>query len=138
LRYLAGEENRLFFGDWEIAQLVLGLALTCVLLFGVGRPLPAGLAAIALLLTGCQHFMVTAQMLSLGRAIDFVSPAVESAARNSFFKLHALYGAIEVVKLALVLVIAGLLMARRRRDGLQSRIKIQPVDYVRHGQAGGG
>jgi hypothetical protein len=132
LRYLAGEENRLFFGDWELAQLVLCLALICVLFSGVGRPLLTGLAAILLLLTGYQHFMVTARMLSLGRAIDFVSPAAQSPSRDSFFKLHALYGGIEVVKLALVLIVSGFLLARRRRERLQSRIKVHSVDYAHH------
>jgi hypothetical protein len=136
LRYLAGEENRLFFGDWELAQLVVGLALTWVLFSGVARPLLAGMAAILLLLTGLQHFVVTARMLALGRAIDFVSPAAESATRTAFWKLHALYGGIEVVKLALVLVLAIVLLASRRRGSLESRIKFQPVDYA-HRQVDG-
>jgi hypothetical protein len=130
LRYLAGEENRLFFGDWELVQLVLGVALTWVLFSGVGRPLLAGLSAILVLLTGFQHFLVTARMLALGRAIDFVSPAAESATRTAFWKLHALYGGIEVGKLALVLVVTFLLLASLRRGSLQSRIKFQAVDYA--------
>jgi hypothetical protein len=128
LRYLAGEENRLFFGDWELVQLGLGLALVCVLFSGVGNPLIAGLAAVLLLLTGFQHFMVTAQLLTLGRSIDFVSPEAQSAARNSFWKLHALYGGIEVAKLALVLVLTGVVLIRGRRGNSQSRIEAEQ-DY---------
>jgi hypothetical protein len=124
LRYLAGEENRLFFGDWELAQLGLGLALVCAL-FGAGNPLIAGLAAVLLLLTGFQHFMVTAQLLTLGRSIDFVSPETQSAARNSFWKLHALYGGLEVAKLALVLVLTGVVLIRGRRGKSQSRIEAE-------------
>src|SRR5260370_5331977 len=45
LRYLAGEENRLFFETWETAQLVLGLLLAALLfLIGIRRFL-SGVAA---------------------------------------------------------------------------------------------
>jgi hypothetical protein len=136
LRYLAGEENRLFFGNWELAQLVIGVALTFVLFSGVRRPLLAGLAAVLVLLTGTQHFMITAQMLSLGREIDFAASGTASAARDSFFRLHALYGGIEVLKLALVLVLSGFLLARRQ-GSLESRLKVDSVDYAHHGHVDG-
>ncbi len=93
-------------------------------------PWLAGLAAALLALTGFQHFMVTSQMLSLGRTIDFVSPATQSAARDSFYKLHAMYGGIEVLKLALVLVMTGLLLARRR-GRVPSHINVETMDYAR-------
>src|SRR3984957_7269440 len=35
LRYLAGEENRLFFTSWELAQIGLGVLLTAILLLSI-------------------------------------------------------------------------------------------------------
>ena len=44
LRYLAGEENRLFFTTWELGQIALGIVLTATLLFAIRSGLLAGLA----------------------------------------------------------------------------------------------
>src|SRR5713101_435194 len=44
LRYMAGQENQLFFVTWEFAQIVLSATLAGLLLFGVGNRLLATLA----------------------------------------------------------------------------------------------
>src|SRR5277367_3170508 len=56
LRYLAGEENRLFFVRWEWAQIVFGLALTAILLFAIRNGLLAGLAGGMVIIALFQHF----------------------------------------------------------------------------------
>src|ERR1700733_4700312 len=43
LRYLAGEENRLFFTSWELVQIALGALLTTVLLLALKSRMLAGL-----------------------------------------------------------------------------------------------
>src|SRR5580700_2818384 len=50
LRYLAGEENRLFFTTWESAQIALGGLLTAVLLLAIKSRLLAGLTGATLIL----------------------------------------------------------------------------------------
>jgi len=130
LRYLAGEENRLFFGDWELLELALSVVLIAVLFAGVRSPLLAGLAAVLLLVTGFEHFMLTQQMLTIGRSIDFVNPAAQSTERTEFYRLHALYGGIEVAKLALVLVLTGIVLLRRDQQRFDSKIAVEP-DYAR-------
>ena len=42
LRYLAGEENRLFFTSWELTQIALGVLLTALLLLTVKKPALGG------------------------------------------------------------------------------------------------
>src|SRR6201986_3884670 len=42
LRYLAGEENRLFFTSWELAQIALGVLLTAIVLLFIKNRLLAG------------------------------------------------------------------------------------------------
>ena len=49
LRYLAGEENRYFFENWEVAQLILGAVLTVVLIFGVESRMLAGFSSAMLM-----------------------------------------------------------------------------------------
>ena len=124
LRYLAGEENRGFFESWEIAQLVVGLALTALLLFAAKNRLLGSLAGAMLILTAFQHWRITPDLVALGRANEFV-------ARSQFGKLHAAYGIIEIVKLLFALTIAGFLFSGRRRRSRQ-RVEVNPVDHANH------
>jgi hypothetical protein len=118
LRYLAGEENRLFFTRWELAQIVLGAFLTAILLLEIKSRLPAGrllpgITGATLIVALFQHFRVTPQMISLGRLIDFGAGA-GSPAYNQFWRLHGLYGVLEIVKLVLLIVAAVILLFGRR------------------------
>jgi hypothetical protein len=113
LRYLAGEENRLFFTSWELAEIALGALLTAIVLFMIHSRLLAGLSGAVLILVLFQHFRVTPQMIALGRLIDFGGGSA-SAAYSQFWRLHGLYGVLEVVKLALLVVVAGILLFGRR------------------------
>jgi hypothetical protein len=130
LRYLAGEENRLFFETWETAQLVLGLLLAALLFLGGNKRLLAGLAGAIMILTVFQHFKITPELVWQGRAIDFVPATGDPGARQQFFKLHAAYGVIEVVKLLLIIGIGIGLFPRRRRS--HQRVELDAVDYAHH------
>ena len=114
LRYMAGEDNRLFFVSWELATIALGIALTAILLFALRSGLLAGLSGGMVIIALFQRFRVTPEMISLGRLIDFGAGA-GSAAYNQFWRLHGLYGVLEVVKLILVIVVAGFLLFGRRK-----------------------
>ena len=124
LRYLAGEENRLFFVSWELAQIALGVLLTAILLSGMRSGLPAGrnrlLAGLAggmVIVALFQHFRVTPEMIALGREIEFGAGA-GSPAYTQFWRLHGLYGVLEVAKLALVMVVAAFLLLGKRKGAL--------------------
>jgi hypothetical protein len=130
LRYLAGEENRLFFETWETTQLVLGLLLAALLFLGGNKRLLAGLAGAIMILTVFQHFKITPELVWQGRAIDFVPATGDPTARQQFFKLHAAYGVIEVVNLLLIIGIGIGLFPRRRRS--HQRVELDAVDYAHH------
>jgi hypothetical protein len=117
LRYMAGEDNRVFFVSWEIAEIILGLGLTAVLLLPLASGLLAGLSGGTVIIALFQHFWVTPQMISFGRLIDF-GAGVGSPAYNQFWRLHGLYGVLEVVKLILLIVIAGFLLFSRRQGAV--------------------
>jgi hypothetical protein len=130
LRYQAGEENRLFFESWETAQLVLGLFLAGLLFLTGKSRLLAGLAGAMVILTIFQHFKITPELVWQGRSIDFVPVGADPTARQQFFKLHAAYGVIELVKLLLMVAIGIGLFPRRRRA--RQRVEIDAVDYAHH------
>jgi hypothetical protein len=131
LRYLAGEENRYFFENWEVAQLILGALLTVVLLFGVESRMLAGFSVAMLILTIFEHLKITPEMTWLGRSFDFLPWTAESLARDQFWKLHGAYSAIEIVKMLLAIVIAGFLFQLRQRRR-KERVQVKPVDYPQH------
>jgi hypothetical protein len=113
LRYLAGEENRLFFTSWELAQIGLGALLTAILLLWMKSRVLTGMAGAMLIIALFQHFRVTPEMIALGRLVDFGGGS-GSAAYSQFWRLHGLYGVLEVVKLLLLVVVAGILLFGRR------------------------
>ena len=133
LRYLAGEENRLFFQTWEVAELTMGVALVAFLILGMKRKLLAGFAAGVVILAAFQHFQITPELVWQGRSIDFA--ASNSTAREHFMKLHAAYGMIEVVKLLLLVATAAPLFWRTRRH--RQRVEVDAVDYADHRHVNG-
>ena len=50
---------------------------------------------------------------------------------EQFWKLHGIYGGIEVVKMLLAVTIAGFLFPMRRRR-LPEPVEVDPVDYADH------
>jgi hypothetical protein len=129
LRYLAGEENRLFFDTWELAQIALGIVLTAVLLFVIRSGLLAGLAGGMVIVALFQHFRVTPEMISLGRLIDFGAGA-GSAAYSQFWRLHGLYGVLEVAKLILSIVVAAFLLFGPRKKAAEG-VEVEERDFAR-------
>jgi len=118
LRYLAGEENRLFFTSWELVQIALGALVTAILLLATTRRVLAGITGVTLIVVLFQRFRVTPEMIALGRLVDFVGGS-GSAAYSQFWRLHGLYGVLEVVKLGLLIVAAIILLFGRRGKTMQ-------------------
>ena len=109
-RYFAGEINRYLFEQWEWAELMLGLILLMVLLFGrTYQKLAMALCFAMMLLVAGQRFKLTPMITRLGRELEFS----ESASRR-FAAYHALYGYSELAKLGLGLVLVGRLLIRPR------------------------
>jgi len=123
LRDMAGQENQLFFVSWEIAQLILGIALAAFLVFA-GNRLLASLAGVLVILAAIQHFSVTPRMLSL------VSQLQTASAASDFGKLHAIYGIIEVGKLIIAALVAVLLLPDWRARS-RSAMPLDAVKYAR-------
>jgi hypothetical protein len=115
LRHQVAEQNRWYFEGWEQVQIVLGVAVFLVLLFGaVADRWMLFFTLLMLSLVLIAHFALTPEITRLGRAIDFVPPAASSPDRVRFWLLHGSYSAIELIKLGGGIVLAVLLVRRRR------------------------
>jgi hypothetical protein len=115
LRHQVAEQNRWYFETWEQVQIALGVALFLVLLFGAAADrwmLFFTLLMLSLVLI--EHFFLTPEITSLGRTIDFVPPGTSSLSRARFWLFHGSYSASELIKLGTGIVLAVLLVRRRR------------------------
>jgi len=116
LRHQVSEQNRWYFETWGVVELVIGAALMMVLLFGSSET--KGTLLLALLMLGIavvQRFVLTTQIVDLGRIIDWVPPDQPSPERSSFWLLHNAYVGLELLNLTLGLFLAARLILRRQR-----------------------
>ena len=119
LRHLVGEQNRSFFSSWELAQFAIGALLTGVLFIDANNRKLAAFSAAMLLMTAFAHFIMTPELIWLGRGIEFAPAGAMLRERDQFSKLHIMYGVMEAVKVLLGVVLAGLLFTMRRQHGRQ-------------------
>ena len=121
LRYLSSELNRLYFQMWNVAQVVLGVGALWLVAGSDGKDpansrsastfgtaaakgILAMLAIVVLMLV-----YLTPAIVSLGRELDFVPREPAPPGMSRFWVLHAAYTSLEMLKLALGLLVAGLI-----------------------------
>ncbi len=130
LRYEVAEQNRQLFEIWEIFQIVMGLFLFGFLLFGTAEgKMPLVLCLAMVLVVVAMHFLVTPHIVGLGREIDFQPADARPLIRSQLQARHAVYSALELVKLLLGAVLGGLLVwpqTRKRQDR-----KIREIDEMK-------
>jgi len=106
LRYLSSELNRLYFQMWNVAQIGLGV-LALWLVAGSTEQGPARKAIIAMLaIVVLMLVYLTPQIVSLGRALDFVPRDPPPPGMSRFWVLHAAYTSLEMIKLLAGAVVA--------------------------------
>jgi len=133
LRHQVAELNRFFFENWEIVQLMLGIGLLVTLLFATnGEKLYMLLCAFLLLLVIVEHFLVTPQIVSLGRSIDFIPEQTPSVARIKFWRFHNAYSALEVFKLLTLGGVTLRLLTVSRRPRSRKK-KVDLIDDADNG-----
>ena len=133
LRYQVSEQNRRYFENWEVAQIIMGGLFFFFVLFATSENKFA-LSVVLVMIAGVlvQRFVLTPGMISLGRMIDFVPPDAPSGERTQFWVLHSWYWGVEVVKWVLGLVLAARLISRRSRRSGHARQQIDMVDKANH------
>jgi hypothetical protein len=125
LRYHAAELNRDYFTWWEWAQIGLGVAVLGIFV-GVrsnGQPWHVVLAIAVLLIVIAERFVLTPEIIDLGRRIDFIPADSWPPERAAFWNLHRLYSGIELAKMAAIAVIAGsVIRGREHRRRLAAEL----------------
>lgn len=126
-RYIASEINRTLLETGGLIELGLVLAIG-IILFLQNYSRPATILAGVLLLGVCAtHFLLTPQVVSLGRILDFRPAEMMIAERDRLARLNMMHGGLVVFRLLCGGVITGILLHRRsrRRSG-----KVDGIDHA--------
>lgn len=121
LRYQVSEQNRFLFERWELAQIVLGLFIFGLLLFGtsVGK-IELAMPLLMLMLVAVSHWLIRPQILALGRFLDFLPASAPALEETRLRAMHTAYTVVELIKLGVGMVLSALLIwrhSRRSRTG---------------------
>jgi hypothetical protein len=104
LRRNAAEENARIFKTWEWSQFGIATVLFILILSGEKPPLSALLLIPAMfIIVLLQHFILTPQVVSLGRKVDEI-PATQLLGNptvSRFWTFHGIYSGCEILKLLL-------------------------------------
>ena len=98
LRFLSSELNRLFFQLWNWSQFVIGGATLWLVLGVPGAPRLKWSVVGMLAIVGVLTFLVTPQILSVGRSLDFVPRDPAPPSMREFEILHTTYTTLEMLK----------------------------------------
>lgn len=97
LRYLSSELNRLYFQDWNIAQIAIGIVALWLVakLPGADRPKWAIVAMLGIVLF--LTVLITPYIVSVGRSLDFVPRDPAPPGLRTFGLLHATYTVLDFI-----------------------------------------
>jgi hypothetical protein len=129
-RYQVSEQNRAAFETWERIQIALGLAFFLYLLLATKEgKFPMILVLLMLAVVTVQRFVLTPELIGLGRNLDFAPATAALAERAKFRVAHIGYTGFEIAKWLIGLVLAAK-MAFGRAIGLSgsSRDQVDPID----------
>ncbi len=132
LRYLASEQTRNNLQTWGSVQLFVSSFFFFFLLFGTNQgKFSLALALLMALIAFSQRLFLIPEILSRGRAIDFVAQAPVYQ-QTQLDVLHYAYSLTEVVKGGLGLLLAGILIWRTGGRSLNAGQEVQMVDKADH------
>lgn len=118
-RYQAAEFNRALFEGWGLVQILIGLLIFGILLFGTKEgKFILSLSLFMALLSAGMHLLVTPSIVGYGRSLDFVSIDKEPELRNRVKAFHNAYSALEGIKLVCgVALLTIFFRETRKRNG---------------------
>lgn len=132
LRHQASELNREYFNAFELAEIGIGVLLTA-LLMPLAKPAIGWrmMAPAMLVITLAMHFLLTPEITSVGRALDFVDASSAARERAQFWRFHNLYSGLVVLKLAMASALIGRLLLQRSRHEreMDSRRQVNRVNH---------
>lgn len=127
MRYLSSELNRLFFQLWNFAQLGIAAGTLWLVHSIEVRRIRRGIMLMFVLVVALTVGL-TPEILSVGRALDFLPRDPPPPQLKTFGLLHASYTIIEFVKMAIgVLVTLWLYWYPQGRLGVHGRPVERPI-----------
>ena len=130
--YQAEEEKRRNYELWETAQIALGSLFFLFLLFGTSESKAVILGGLLLLLVVlAQRFLLSPNIASMGRELDFLPAGVSSPVRSKVAVLLGFYLGAEIAKWLIQLSMAGRLIGGRR-ESQNVRDYINPIDKTNY------
>ena len=133
--YAANEVNRYFIYDWGIAQLVLGALILAVLALARQEKWQIVLSATMLVCALASYFLLTPQLIALGRNLDFAPADQLAPERRQYASIYLFYTILDVVKILLGFALTCLILKRgqdeKRRRRSSSSDEIQYPNYGR-------
>ena len=130
LRYQASEQNRWYFQKWETIQIIYGAVFFFVMLFGSRENKFVLLGVLVMVvLVMVQKFLLTPEVIALGRLIDFVPANQQSPERSRFWVVHTAYTGVELGKWVVALFLTAQMVFSRQRSG-RSRDSRREFDSV--------
>ena len=115
LRYEVAEQNRWFFRNWEILQILLGLFFFSYLLFGTTEGKFTLIVSLAMVvLTLIQRLGISPELGIVGRSMDYVPTEFSAQEHAKFWLLHNAYLGLDALKYGLGVVLVVIAMSRKR------------------------
>lgn len=129
LRHGGSEVNRSLFETWGNADVALcGLLLITIVMNKSGKPLMI-LAAVLLLAGLASTFLLTPQVVAVGRLLDFRPPIPVPPEKAQFGALHGMYSGLAVVRILIALGMSAILLHRSQRSRTR-RSRLDDVDLI--------
>jgi hypothetical protein len=129
LRYTAAEQIRWYRTNWDTVQLIAGTGFLLIMLFGSRENKFILLGFLVLVLVTCaQKFLVTPELMALGRLLDFPQAQLPPETGRYGVVNSAYYG-IETAKGVLILILTAQMVFSRKRSG-RSRDARRKLDHV--------
>jgi hypothetical protein len=135
LRYQVAEQNRFYYESWETLQMLLGTFFFFFLLFFTREDKFSLLMALLMLVAViAQRFVLTPEIVSFGRVLDFVPADVYVQGRRRLPIAESAYSAVELSKLGIgILLGVWLIVGRhRRRSGADVRQELDLIDKANY------
>jgi len=133
LRYVVAEQNRWLFRSWETMQICMGVLFFCYLLFGTTEgKFTLSVALVMLLLAAIQRLLISPELGISSSLVEYIPADLAVQERARFWLLHNAYLAIEAVKFGLGLILAAIVLSRRRSGGSLNQLNMIDKSDHRH------
>ena len=131
---VAWEQRQRTTENWESVQLLAGMGFFFFLLFGTHQgKLPLGMGLLLVGIVALERFLLTPEVLSLGRAAGFASGSALSAEDMRRMVLSSTHQGFEITKWIVQAALAAVMIVRRAHRSGGAGDQFQVVDKPNHG-----